>query len=176
MADSFRRIFLVILNRLFKMSKTADAEVGKLGSSAGSAAAASVKVDRAATCPMLLRAFVAPAHHPPAAYDRGRTPAATEVAVYCWSDTSLREIAALVLEKHEPARRRGARLSFALVYPDRTGRFTSKHAGMVSLGKDGHALSSAASSACAAAHVSGADLTVGSLKVQAGDYFDIAVM
>lgn len=99
-----------------------------------------------------------------------------EVPVYCWSDTSLREIAALVLDKHEPARRRGAKLSFALVYPDRTGRFTSKHAGMVSMGKDALAPSSTAASAGATAPPSGADVTVGSLKVQAGDYFDIAVM
>lgn len=123
---------------------------------------------------MLLRAFVGPAHHPSAAYDRGRTPAATELAIYCWPDTSLREIAAMVLEKHEPARRKGVRLSFALVYPDRTGRFTSKHAGVLSLGKD-VAAASTSSGSIAAASVAG-DATVSSLKAQAGDYLDIAIV
>ena len=74
-------------------------------------------------CPVLLRTFVKPgAHHEPADYGRGGVPtAATELALHTWLDAPLRELTELLKEHSEAARDRTVRISFALVYPDKSG-------------------------------------------------------
>jgi len=111
---------------------------------------------------MLVRAFVAAEqHHRIAEYSgERRPPAGSEICIHGWPDTTLREIASIIQLKHEPARRKTCKLSMALVYPDRTGRFIMKDVGSV------HATRESADDA----------KTLAQLKVQAGDYFDVAVV
>jgi histone deacetylase complex subunit SAP18 len=124
--------------------------------------APAAKVDRAATCPLLIRAFVNEGrHHPLSEFVGERTPAAAcELEIHGWSDTTLREIAAQVQERHEAARKRSARISISLVYPDRTGRYVMKSLGVL-----------------AAARESSDDArTIGGEKAQPGDYLDVAIL
>jgi hypothetical protein len=53
------------------------------------------------------------------------------VQMYTWMDASLRELTDLVKEVQPAARRQGARLEFALVYPDRKGRNVMRQVGIV---------------------------------------------
>ncbi|CAN6815659.1 unnamed protein product, partial [Brassica oleracea] len=59
---------------------------------------------------------------------RGKEPK-DEVQIYTWKDANLRELTDLVKEVSVAARRRDARLSFALVYPDKNGRFIVRQVG-----------------------------------------------
>ncbi|BBG97450.1 SIN3 associated polypeptide P18 [Prunus dulcis] len=56
---------------------------------------------------------------------RGKEPK-DEVQIYTWKDANLRELTDLVKEVAPAARRRNAKLSFAIVYPDRHGHFVVK--------------------------------------------------
>ncbi len=49
--------------------------------------------------------------------------------IYTWPDATLRELSDLIKEVKPEARHKGARLSFALVYPDRNGRNVMKQVG-----------------------------------------------
>lgn len=60
-------------------------------------------------------------HHSRQAFGRGGAVPRDEFQVYTWQDATLRELCDLVKEVHPGAQRVSARLSFALVYPDRQG-------------------------------------------------------
>lgn len=59
---------------------------------------------------------------------RGKEPK-DEVQIYTWMDATLRELTDLVKEVSPAARRRDAKLSFAVVYPDKNGRMQVKKVG-----------------------------------------------
>ncbi|CAL9006963.1 unnamed protein product, partial [Prunus brigantina] len=84
-------------------------------------------VDREKTCPLLLRVFTkVGSHHTNEDFAvRGKEPK-DEVQIYTWKDANLRELTDLVKEVAPAARRRNAKLSFAIVYPDRHGHFVVK--------------------------------------------------
>ncbi|BFG21813.1 hypothetical protein CerSpe_080870 [Prunus speciosa] len=87
-------------------------------------------VDREKTCPLLLRVFTkVGSHHTNEDFAvRGKEPK-DEVQIYTWKDANLRELTDLVKEVAPAARRRNAKLSFAIVYPDRHGHFVVKEVG-----------------------------------------------
>ncbi|KAJ4727056.1 histone deacetylase complex subunit SAP18-like [Melia azedarach] len=87
-------------------------------------------VDREKTCPLLLRVFTKiGGHHSREDFAvRGKEPK-DEVQIYTWKDATLRELTDLVKEVAPAARRRDARLSFAFVYPDKSGRFVVREVG-----------------------------------------------
>merc|ERR1712094_69829 len=80
-------------------------------------------VDREKTCPSLLRVFLKlGANHSPSEFTlRGKEPTHDEVQIYTWPDATLRELTTLIKEVNDASRRRDARISFALVYPDKRG-------------------------------------------------------
>jgi len=103
-------------------------------------------VDRSRTCPFLIRTFAAPRDHaPPHAYHGmdgvPNDPLCEEVDIYTWGDASLLELAELVRDRVEGARKKvvydphsGKRfpdLHFCCVYPDREGRYSVKPMGWV---------------------------------------------
>nr|AUS89396.1 SIN3 associated polypeptide P18 [Sesuvium portulacastrum] len=87
-------------------------------------------VDREKTCPLLLRVFTKMGgHHTQEDFAvRGKEPK-DEVQIYTWKDATLRELTDLVKEVSPAARRRDAKLSFAVVYPDKNGRMQVKKVG-----------------------------------------------
>jgi len=122
------------------------------------------EIDREKTCPLLLRVFPKVGGvHELGEYDlrEGRVPAG-ELQIYTWRDASLRELTELVKEVQPAARRREARLQFALVYPDRQGRLTRRPLGTV------HAAPGKRSEA--ERH------TLHSLQFQTGDFMDVAIL
>ncbi|KAI4356856.1 hypothetical protein L6164_000843 [Bauhinia variegata] len=117
-------------------------------------------VDREKTCPLLLRVFTKiGSHHTSEDFAvRGKEPK-DEVQIYTWKDATLRELTDLVKEVAPPARRRNAKLSFALVYPDKHGRFLVREVGKTlsyGTGKSD-------------------DLALAQLDFQIGDYLDVAI-
>lgn len=60
-------------------------------------------------------------HHRPDDFKGIEVHPRDEIAIYTWRDATVREIHDLLAEVHPAARRRGARLGFAIVYPDRRG-------------------------------------------------------
>ncbi|KGN56569.1 histone deacetylase complex subunit SAP18 isoform X2 [Cucumis sativus] len=119
-------------------------------------------VDREKTCPLLLRVFTKTgSHHFNEDFAvRGKEPR-DEVQIYTWKDATLRELTDLVKEVAPEARRRNAKLSFALVYPDRHGRFVLREVGKTfSFGN--RRLDDS--------------LALGELGFQIGDYLDVAII
>ncbi|KAL6069508.1 Histone deacetylase complex subunit SAP18 [Balamuthia mandrillaris] len=88
-------------------------------------------IDREKVCPLLLRVFTKlDSHHRPEEFqEAGREPE-DEVQIYTWRDATLRELSDLIKEVNPMARRRDARLSFSLIYPNTRGRYVSKHLGI----------------------------------------------
>uniref|UniRef100_A0A7S1WME7 Histone deacetylase complex subunit SAP18 n=1 Tax=Alexandrium catenella TaxID=2925 RepID=A0A7S1WME7_ALECA len=97
------------------------------------------KVDRAGTCPFLLRVFhKIGGHHGIEAFAvRGKEPVDDELQVYTWPDVTLRELADLVKDVAPEARAHSARLNFRLIYPDKTGKNVATELGTVSSAKRG---------------------------------------
>ncbi len=122
------------------------------------------RLDRARTCPLLLRVFVqAGAHHAEREYSaEGVPPARHALNVYTWRDATLRELAEQVKVQFAEARECAA-LDFALVFPNASGQHVLKRVGRVA--------------AAPGAHVGDDDgLTLGDIKHQAGDYLDVALL
>mmetsp|Transcript_78359 Transcript_78359/g.208055 ORF Transcript_78359/g.208055 Transcript_78359/m.208055 type:complete len:171 (-) Transcript_78359:105-617(-) len=96
-------------------------------------------LDRARTCPFLLRVFhKIGGHHDIDAFSvRGKEPVDDELQVYTWPDVTLRELADLVKDVAPEARAHSARLNFRLVYPDKAGRNVMTELGTVSSAKRG---------------------------------------
>ncbi|GAB4856955.1 hypothetical protein Ancab_014873 [Ancistrocladus abbreviatus] len=120
-------------------------------------------VDREKTCPLLLRVFTKiGGHHKREDFkSRGKEPK-DEVQIYTWKDATLRELTDLVKEVSPAARRRDAKLSFAFVYPDKSGQFTLKEVGMTYSYGNGRRLDDSK--------------TLQDLKFEIGDYLDVAIL
>merc|ERR1712046_523319 len=90
-------------------------------------------IDREKTCPALLRVFIKlGSHHGPREFTlRGKEPTHDEVQIYTWPDATLRELTTLIKEVNDASRRRDARISFALVYPDKRGEPVVRQIGRV---------------------------------------------
>lgn len=119
-------------------------------------------VDREKTCPLLLRVFTRNgAHHTVEDFSvRGKEPK-DEVQIYTWRDATLRELTDLVKEVAPSARKRDARLSFAFVYPDRSGRNVIRTVGMTYSTPSGRR---------------GDDFrSLEELQFQTGDFLDVAI-
>ncbi|KAJ8900223.1 hypothetical protein K2173_024863 [Erythroxylum novogranatense] len=119
-------------------------------------------VDREKTCPLLLRVFTKiGSHHMKEDFAvRGKEPK-DEVQIYTWKDATLRELTDLVKEVAPAARRRDARLSFAFVYPDKTGRFVVREVGKTYSNRIGKLDDAKA---------------LAELGFQIGDYLDVAIL
>ncbi|XP_038683110.1 histone deacetylase complex subunit SAP18-like isoform X1 [Tripterygium wilfordii] len=122
-------------------------------------------VDREKTCPLLLRVFTKiGGHHTKEDFAvRGKEPK-DEVQIYTWKDATLRELTDLVYVKEvaPAARRRDIRLSFALVYPDKNGRFVVREVGKTFSFGSGRRLDDTKALA--------------ELDFQIGDYLDVAIL
>mmetsp|Transcript_10268 Transcript_10268/g.32560 ORF Transcript_10268/g.32560 Transcript_10268/m.32560 type:complete len:167 (+) Transcript_10268:42-542(+) len=96
-------------------------------------------LDRARTCPFLLRVFhKIGGHHDLEAFAvRGKEPVDDELQVYTWPDVTLRELADLVKDVAPEARSHSARLNFRLIYPDKAGRNVMTELGTVTAAKRG---------------------------------------
>jgi histone deacetylase complex subunit SAP18 len=111
-------------------------------------------------CPFLLRIFPRKrSHHRLEAFERSDRLPEQEVQVHTWQDASLRELCDLLQDVNPDAKRPNARISFSLVYPDRTGRNTMRNVGVV------HATRPSNDD----------DATLRDLKFQTGDYMSVAV-
>merc|ERR1711907_424370 len=90
-------------------------------------------IDREKACPALLRVFIKlGSHHSPTEFTlRGKEPTHDEVQIYTWPDATLRELTTLIKEVNDASRRRDARISFALVYPDKRGEPVVRQIGRV---------------------------------------------
>ena len=111
-------------------------------------------------CPFLLNVYPRPnAHHPIEAFaDRDSLPE-DKIVFYTWQDATLRELCDLVKEVFEPARNPAARISFAFIYPDRSGRNVLRQVGSVHSSRAG----------------SEDDVALRDLKFQTGDYLSVCV-
>merc|ERR1719188_2407884 len=112
---------------------------GKGGGGGGMMSARPKPIDRARTCPFLLRVFhKIGGHHGLDAFEvRGKEPVDDELQVYTWSDVTLRELADLVKDVAPEARDANAKLCFRLIYPDKAGRNVMTELGTVSCNKRG---------------------------------------
>ncbi|KAM7472137.1 hypothetical protein LguiA_010320 [Lonicera macranthoides] len=121
-------------------------------------------VDREKTCPLLLRVFTkVGGHHVDGEFQvRGKEPK-DEVQIYTWMDATLRELTDLVKEVAPEARRRDAMLSFAFVYPSKTGRFVVKEVGRTLSYPNGR-------------RPDDGSKALGDLSFEIGDYLDVAIM
>lgn len=86
---------------------------------------------------------------------------ALHVRSHCRPDATLRELVDLVKEVFEPARPRGARVSLAVVYPDRNGRNVLRR-----LGITGSRPTNSADE----------HRTLASVGFQPGDFLDVCVL
>eukprot|EP00741_Cyanophora_paradoxa_P003075 tig00000663_g2984.t1 len=119
------------------------------------------EIDREKVCPLLLRVFpVSGKHHRVEEYANRNSLPADELQIYTWMDATLRELTDLIKEVNETARRRDAELSFAFVYPDRSGKNVLREVGLTHATRKGQD-----------------DFkTLADLHFQIGDYLDVAVI
>lgn len=119
------------------------------------------EIDREKICPLLLRVFFKfGGHHRLEDFARRGHEPKDEVQIYTWPDASLKELSDLIKEVQPSARRPGAKLSFAFVYPDRKGHNVMRQVGITFStrpGEDDHK-------------------TLRSLNFQTGDFLDVAIM
>ncbi|KAJ0762565.1 putative Sin3 associated polypeptide p18 [Helianthus annuus] len=102
-------------------------------------------------------------HHSQADFAvRGKEPK-DEVQIYTWMDATLRELTDLVKEVAPEARRRDALLSFAFVYPTKTGHFTVKEVGKTFSYPN-------------ARRPDDGSKALGTLSFEIGDYLDVAIL
>eukprot|EP00930_Biecheleria_cincta_P054145 TRINITY_DN4007_c0_g1_i1.p1 TRINITY_DN4007_c0_g1~~TRINITY_DN4007_c0_g1_i1.p1 ORF type:complete len:218 (+),score=43.71 TRINITY_DN4007_c0_g1_i1:89-742(+) len=118
-------------------------------------------LDRARTCPFLLRIFrkIGGHHGIDAFRERGKEPVDEELQVYSWPDVTLRELVDLIKDVAPEARAPNAKLSFNLIYPDKTGKNVSTTLGTVTCAKRGP----------------DDDKALSSSKFQTGDLLDLAI-
>ncbi|KAF4651069.1 Histone deacetylase complex subunit sap18 [Perkinsus olseni] len=121
-----------------------------------------IAIDRAQTCPFLLRVFYRMgSHHNDGDFAKlEELPVDEELQVYTWPDASLREISDLIEDILPESRGRTKKLSFRLIYPDRSGRFVMARIGEVynshETFPDGR--------------------TLAEVKFQPGDFLDVAIL
>jgi histone deacetylase complex subunit SAP18 len=90
---------------------------------------------------------------------RGEEPS-DEVQIYTWADATLRELTDLVKEVNTYARQRNAKLSFALIYPDKKGRNVMRTVGIVHSSREGE----------------DDRKSLRSLNFQTGDFLDVGII
>ncbi|RHY67463.1 hypothetical protein DYB38_004321 [Aphanomyces astaci] len=130
------------------------------GGGASPAATAATVINRDSTCPVLIRVFCNSSHNRPEAYQNMHTKSLTnELHVYTWPDATLREIAELVQDANDDARKHN-RLAISLVYVDGRGKFAVKKAGVVNTSRK----------------TPDEDKTLAGLGFQNGDYLDVAIL
>lgn len=98
-------------------------------------------------------------HHKTSEYNKGNVPE-NELQIYTWRDATLSELAILVKKVSPEARRKGTKLTYALVYPDsRSPVYRMREIGSTVSGQKGPE-----------------DLkTLGQARFTIGDYMDIAI-
>ncbi|GAB5359172.1 hypothetical protein AAMO2058_000522000 [Amorphochlora amoebiformis] len=119
------------------------------------------RVDRQKICPLLLRVFckLGEHHHAEDFKDLNKEPTEDEFQIYTWKDATLGELTSLIKGVRKAARRRTARLSFAFVYPDRSGKKVVRVVGQTFATRrsdDGHK-------------------SLADLHFETGDYLDVAI-
>ncbi|KAF4675313.1 Histone deacetylase complex subunit sap18 [Perkinsus chesapeaki] len=121
-----------------------------------------IAIDRAQTCPFLLRVFyrMGSHHHDDDFARQDQLPVDEELQVYTWPDASLREISDLIEDILPESRSRTKKLSFRLIYPDRSGRFVMARIGEVYNSHE--------------AFPDGR--TLAEVKFQPGDFLDVAIL
>jgi histone deacetylase complex subunit SAP18 len=94
-------------------------------------------------------------------FDRLKNLARDEAQIYTWRDATLREITELIKALNPAARARYAQISFALVYPSKSGMMTMRNVGE-----------------CYGDSRSGRDdnKTLDELHFETGDYLDVAIL
>ncbi|KAI3379153.1 hypothetical protein SNEBB_001478 [Seison nebaliae] len=76
-----------------------------------------MRIDRAKTCPLLLRVFCnMNEHNDLSEYKNGKTPS-NGLIIHTWKDASLQEFSQLIKEVNPEARKKGTRFEFRLIYP-----------------------------------------------------------
>ena len=111
-------------------------------------------------CPLLIRVFPRTGgHHSIDEFARRGHEPKPECSFYTWEDATLRELCELVQDADDSAKRPNARLSFALIYPDRTGRNTMRQVGVVHSTRRGRE----------------DEVSLRSLKFQTGDFLSVAI-
>jgi len=119
-------------------------------------------VNREKTCPLLLRVFhQVQRHHRAQEFDNVKNLARDEAQIYTWRDATLREITELIKALNPAARARYAQISFALVYPDKSGLMALRPVGECS----GDSRSSGRDD----------NKTLDELHFETGDYLDVAI-
>ncbi|CAM9573068.1 unnamed protein product [Ascophyllum nodosum] len=109
---------------------------------------------------MLLRCFWTQHHHRRGQdYSNANALPRDELQIYTWPDATAREITTLIQGVVAASRRRTARLSFALVYPDSQGKQVLRQIAMVSSVRAGPDDAK----------------TLRELKFQKGDYMEVAI-
>ncbi|KAF0698794.1 Aste57867_10583 [Aphanomyces stellatus] len=117
-------------------------------------------IDRDTTCPSLVRVFCGGSHNRPEAYNSMvDKPLSNEYHIYTWPDATLREIAELIQDANDDARKQN-RLAISLVYPDRRGKHIVKKAGIVNTSRKSP----------------DEDKTLAGIGFQNGDYLDVAIL
>ncbi|KDO28737.1 hypothetical protein SPRG_19954 [Saprolegnia parasitica CBS 223.65] len=130
------------------------------GDSKRVAAPAPVVIEREKTCPCLIRVFCNATHNRAEAYNAmHETPLPNELHIYTWMDATLGEVAGLVRDASEEARKH-SRLAFSIVLPDRRGKYLLKKAGVVTNRKSSP----------------DEDKTLASYGFQNGDFPDVALV
>jgi hypothetical protein len=116
-------------------------------------------MDRSKTPPFLLRLFYRLNEHNPVTLFSSTSTPQTELLIYAWPDTFLRELAELVKDVVEEAKIKNAKLGFRLVYLDKLGTPAFVDLGIVSNTTRGYVDTR----------------TLSHLKFQTGDFVDVAV-
>jgi len=117
-----------------------------------------LKVDREKTCPLLLRVFIKVGDHHKADDYNGILPS-PELQIYTWKNATLKELTDLIKGVTPLARRPNARLSFAFVYPDKSGKNVVRQVSQIFVN-----------------HRTKNDRqTLASLHFETGDFLDVAV-
>jgi histone deacetylase complex subunit SAP18 len=113
-------------------------------------------------------------HHSASSFAvRGEEPNADSIVIYTWPDATLRELAELIQLVNADARRPNSEISFAFVYPDRTGTNTIKHVQTI------QSFRTNKSPQAIAAQRSGSQddqKTLKGLKFETGDFLSVALL
>jgi len=117
-------------------------------------------VDREKVCPLLLRVFIknGPDHHTAEDF-AGGVPKEHEVQIYTWKDATLQELTDLIKGINKQARSPTAKLSFAFVYPDQSGKNVVKPIGITHSSR----------------RSPDQQKTLQFLRFETGDYLDVAI-
>lgn len=118
------------------------------------------QLDREKTTPLYLRVFVGVGGHNTAEdfadaenYPNG------EVQIYTWMDATLDELTGLIKGVKSAARKPNTRISFAFVYPDKTGKNVLREVGSTWSTRRGH----------------DDQKSLKTLRFEAGDILDVAI-